>query len=59
MAHARRRFADILKSLKESERKGTKSYEILSFFDKVFEFEARYKKENLDPDSIVMRRKKD
>ena len=59
MAHARRRFADILKSLKESERKSTKSYEMLSLFGKVFEFEARYKKENLDPDSIVMRRKKD
>ena len=59
MAHARRRFADILKSLKESERKSTKSYEILSLFGKVFEFEARYKKENLDPYSIVMRRKKD
>lgn len=59
MAHARRRFADILKSLKEDERKGTKSYEILSLFGKIFEYESQYKKDNLDPDSIVKRRKRD
>ena len=49
MAHARRRFADILKSLKEDERKGTKSYEILSLFGKIFEYESQYKKDNLTP----------
>ena len=32
---------------------------MLSLFGKAFEFEALYKKENLDPDSIVMRRKKE
>ena len=59
MAHARRRFADILKSLKESERKGTKSHEILSLFGKIFELESQYKKDKLDPDSIVKKRKQD
>ena len=59
MAHARRRFADILKSLKEDERKGTKSYEILSLFGKIFELESQYKNDNLDPDSIVKKRVQD
>ena len=59
MAHARRRFADILKSLKEDERKGTKSYEILSLFGKIFELESQYKNANLDPDSIVKKRIQD
>ena len=59
MAHARRRFADILKAVPKKERKNTKSYEILELFKKIFNFEKEYKKEKLTPNNIVIKRKED
>ena len=59
MAHARRKFADILKTVRQKDRKDTKSYEILELFSQIFNLESQYKKDELNPISIVQRRKKD
>lgn len=57
LAHARRKFADILKSIPENKRKKTQSYKILNVIKKIFSLESQYKKEKLNPIEIQERRK--
>lgn len=59
MAHARRRFADILKSLPKYKRKNTKAYEILTIFENIFKLERKYKLEKKNPIEIANARKND
>ena len=56
-SHARRRFVDILKSMKQENRKGTVSYQMVSYIDQIFEMERKYRKEGLTPDEILEHRK--
>ena len=58
-AHVRRRYADIVKNIKEKDRKESKAYEILEEIKKLFHLEATYKKKKLIPNEIVKRRKED
>lgn len=57
--HVRRRYADIVKNIKEKDRKESKAYEILEEIKKLFHLEATYKKKKLIPNEIVKRRKED
>lgn len=58
-AHVRRRYVDIVKSLKESDRKKSKAYKILEIIEKMFKLEKEYRQIKLLPYQIVERRKKD
>ena len=58
-AHVRRRYADIVKNIKEKDRKESKAYKILEEIKKLFHLEAIYKKKKLIPSEIVKRRKED
>ena len=54
-----KRYADIVKNIKEKDRKESKAYEILEEIKKLFHLEATYKKKKLIPNEIVKRRKED
>jgi len=58
-AHARRRFVDILKTVPKDKQIGTLSYKILTLINKLFSYEALYKKESLTASEIIKRREKD
>lgn len=58
-AHARRRFVDILKSVSKDKQTGTVSYKILTLMNKLFAFEALYKKELLNASEILYKRESD
>lgn len=58
-AHVRRRYVDIVKNLKESDRKKSKAYKILEIIEKMFKLEKEYRQIKLLPYQIVERRKKD
>lgn len=58
-AHVRRRFVDIVKNLKEKDKKRSISYKILQEIEKLFKLEKEYKKEKLTPSEIVERRRKE
>ena len=57
--HARRNFANIVKSIPKAQLKNSKAFEILNLIDKLFAFEAKYKKEKLIPSVIKESRIKD
>lgn len=58
LVHARRRFADILKNMREGkEKRASLSFRILEEISKIFSNESRYRKENLLPFEIVKRRR--
>lgn len=56
MAHARRRFADILKTVPEEQRKGTTAYKILCLFQQIFKLEKKYNEEKYFPSEIKKHR---
>lgn len=56
-SHARRRFVDILKSMKQENRKGTVSCQMVSYLDRIFKMEREYREIGLTPDEILERRK--
>ena len=58
-AHVRRRFADIVKSLNESQKKDRYAFKILQEIGKLFILEAKYKKQKKNPISILQSRKLD
>lgn len=58
-AHARRRFADILKALPEDQIKKTTSYKILTLINELFAHEATIKKLNIPPSEIVAKRQEE
>ena len=58
-AHVRRRYADIVKNIKEKDRRKSKAYEILEEIQDLFHLESTYKKKRLIPDEIVKRRQQD
>jgi hypothetical protein len=58
-AHARRRFADILKALPEKERPRTVSYQILELINQLFHFEAKYKEKGYVASDITKHRHDD
>ena len=58
-AHARRKFVDILKSVPKDKQTGTVSYKILTLMNKLFAFEALYKKELLNASEILYKRESD
>jgi transposase len=58
-AHARRRFADILKALPEKERPRTVSYQILELINRLFHFEALYKERRYIASEITKHRHQD
>lgn len=58
-AHVRRRYVDIAKNLKTSERKKSKAYQILELIEKMFKVEKEYRDMKLLPYQIVERRKED
>ena len=58
-AHVRRRYVDILKGLKQEQRKNSKAYLILNEIGKIFELEKRYQKNKLTPSQIAEARQRD
>lgn len=58
-AHARRRFADILKALPAEQIKTTLSFQILSLINELFAYESNYKKNSILPPDIVKKRHED
>lgn len=58
-AHVRRRYVDIVKNIKEKDRKNSKAYQILEIIKKMFDFEKAYRAKKLLPYQIVARRKED
>ncbi len=58
-AHARRKFTDILKVLPEKDRVKTVSYQVVELMNKLFHFEALYKKKKIPISSILKHRNKD
>lgn len=59
LCHARRRFADILKGMSASQRKGTVSQQMVSLMDRIFALEREYREKRLTPDEILERRNAD
>lgn len=56
-AHARRRFADLIKGIRDNKNKDkTASYKILALINTLFAFEAQYKEEKLLASEILKRR---
>ena len=58
-AHVRRRFSDIVKSLDSKSKKTSVAYRVLNEISKLFELEAKYKKQNKNPIEILKSRKQD
>lgn len=58
-AHARRRFADIVKDMPRENKKNSKAYEILLAIEKLFENEKKYKALKLTPNQIKKARNND
>ena len=56
LAHARRYFYDIVKTLKSSEKKESKAYQVVLQMAKIFEAEASYKKNHYTIEKIVEER---
>ena len=60
LVHARRRFADILKNMRDGkEKRESLSFRILGEISRIFENEERYRKDGLLPCDIVKRRASD
>ena len=59
LCHLRRKFADIVKTLDDKEKKGSVAYEALRLIDKIFENERRIKAKNLDPVDVLEERNKE
>lgn len=57
--HVRRRYADIIKTLKKNQRSNSVAYKILTVIKELFHNEELYKKEKLTPNQIVEKRKVD
>lgn len=55
-AHVRRRFADIVKTLKSKDKKNSIAYQILQEISKLFKLEKEYKNNKLKPNQIKQRR---
>ena len=55
-AHARRRFAEIVKDVPREKQKNSKAYKILTEIEKLFENEARYRTNHLNPIEIKKKR---
>ena len=58
-AHVRRRYADIVKNLREKDRKASKAYRILEEIQKLFFLESKCKKQKLIPSEIVEKRQEE
>lgn len=56
-AHVRRRFADIVKSLNESQKKDSYAFKVLQEISKLFILEAKYKRQKKNPIQILQSRK--
>ena len=52
MVHARREFANIVKTLDENQRKNSKAYEVIEKIDRIFHEEAKFKEKRLSPNEI-------
>ena len=59
LCHLRRKFADIVKTLDDKEKKDSVAYEALRLIDKIFENERRIKAKNLDPVDVLEERNKE
>ena len=59
LCHLRRKFADIVKTLDDKEKKNSVAYEALRLIDKIFENERRIKAKNLDPVDVLEERNKE
>ena len=59
LCHLRRKFADIVKTLDDKEKKDSVAYEALRLIDKIFENERRIKAKNLDPVYVLEERNKE
>ena len=59
LCHLRRKFADIVKTLDDKEKKDSVAYEALRLIDKLFENERRIKAKNLDPVDVLEERNKE
>jgi transposase len=49
-AHARRKFADIIKAMPGETQKGTAALGAVKYWDRLFELERRWDKENIQPE---------
>ena len=58
-AHVRRRYVDIVKNLKESNKKDSLAFKILDEISKLFELEKGYRKNKLTPQDIALKRQQD
>lgn len=58
-AHARRRFADIVKDMPKENKKDSKAYEILLSIEKLFENEKKFREQKLTPEQIKGARNKE
>ena len=59
LCHLRRKFADIVKTLDDKEKKDSVAYEALRLIDKIFENERRIKAKNLDQVDVLEERNKE
>lgn len=55
--HARRKYADIVKSLKENQKKGSIAFKLVKKINELFKLEEEYKKKKLTPIQILEARK--
>lgn len=55
-AHARRRFAEIVKDVPKENKQNSKAYKILLAIEKLFENETKYRKNHLNPIQIKEKR---
>ena len=58
-AHARRRFTEIVKDIPKENKQSSKAYKILLAIEKLFENEAKYRKNHLNPLQIKEYRNKE
>ena len=58
-AHARRRFADIVKDMPKENKQKSIAYKILLAIEKLFENESKYRKNHLNPLQIKEKRNED
>ena len=58
-AHVRRRYSDIVKSLTKEQKKNSIAYKTLDEIGKLFDLEAKYRKQNKNPIQILELRKKE
>ena len=55
--HARRKYSDIVKSLKENQKKGSIAFKLVKKINELFKLEEEYKKKKLTPKQILEVRK--